>query len=660
GYSLNNVASTADGNEVLLNVTDDTTVQFRWKTQHKLTVLSDHASAGLPGAESPGDPQPLFGETWIDRGETVKATINGIFEPPTGTWGTRFVLSNYTLQLPDVATPVISNLTAEVDRLQVRDFTMQGPATLSYAWTRQFSVSVNHGSDVAAPLLIAFTSGNPQKLAGGRYWFNAGSTVELGALKQFGDLSLKGWRYASPVGTFPSTQLEVQSGVQSEDAQLRTVLTEKSYGGEAFWTKRIPTLSAPVTVLWNYGDSVSVVHTTIGEPITLPPAFASRLSSPKFVNVRPLLAPSGSTGDDMVIWDAVNSRAIPIRPGISIVEWQAGSTRLLLQLFAGFPGDRYQDDPLRTYLQPTPSYRHIANTPPVDLEPSPTDSRVFSAVRYTNGDGAAPDARFTATRGGKSVLLFYQASGRPPTGDPNTETPIVRVVETKIWNADSADLQTSAVTATIGTKLTSPFDSAGLGTGYVFHEVANYNAEIYDRQNVRGPIIPVNAINGGALPGTQDLVVVWYERADGILWPWKPVYYRTFRWPAGLRIVVASRLGSEGQDVGGFDQPSFDPSTYQDVKIYQQPDRTKPGFNPNEEHARVYPSLHASLNGATVPAAFALRNDLNISTALIAANPSSLGLVATNYTSDPYVLVQYVHDGEPGMSVYAVELEDPT
>lgn len=77
--------------------------------------------------------------------------------------------------------------------------------------------------------------------------------------------------------------------------------------------------------------------------------------------------------------------------------------------------------------------------------------------------------------------------------------------------------------------------------------------------------------------------------------------YRTFRWPAGLRIVVASRLGSEGQDVGGFDQPSFDPSTYQDVKIYQQPDRTKPGFNPNEEHARIYPSLHASLNGATVP-----------------------------------------------------------
>lgn len=33
--------------------------------------------------------------------------------------------------------------------------------------------------------------------------------------------------------------------------------------------------------------------------------------------------------------------------------------------------------------------------------------------------------------------------------------------------------------------------------------------------------------------------------------------------------------------------------------------------------------------------------------------------MATNYTSDPYVLVQYVHDGEPGMSVYAVEMEDP-
>ncbi|MCC7373410.1 MAG: hypothetical protein IT581_02050 [Verrucomicrobiales bacterium] len=658
GYSLNNVPSSAEGNEVLLSVTDDTTVQFRWKTQHKLSVLSDHSTVGLPGAESPGDPQPLFGETWIDRGETVKATINGIFEPPSGTWGTRFVLRSYTLQLPDAATPVISNLTAEVDRLQVRDFTMQGPTTLSYAWTRQFSVSINHGSDVAAPLLIAVSSGNAKKLVGGRYWFDAGSSVELGALKQFGDLSLKGWRYASPVGTFPSTQFEVQTGVQAEDVQLRTVLTEKSYGGEAFWIKQIPNLSAPVTVLWNYGDTVNVVHTTIGEPITLPPAFARRLTSPRFVNVRPLLVPSGSTGDDMVIWDAVNSRAIPLRPGISIVEWQAGSTRLLLQLFAGFPGDRFQDDPTRNYSQPTFPYRHIANTPPVDLDPSPSDSRKFVAVKYTSGDGAAPEGKFAATRTGKSVLLFYQAAGRPPIGDPNTETPIVRIVDTKIWNADQADLQTSAVTATIGSKLTSTYDLAGLGTGYVFHEVANYNAEIYDRHNVRGPIIPVNAINGGALPGTQDLVVVWYERADDILWPWKPVYYRTFRWPAGLRIVVASRLGSEGLDSAGFDQFSFDPASYQDVKIYQQPDRTKPGFNPNEEHARIYPSLYASVHGATVPAAFALRNDLNISSTLLAANLPSLGLTSTNYTSDPYVLVQYQHNGQPEMGVYAVEMED--
>lgn len=144
-------------------------------------------------------------------------------------------------------------------------------------------------------------------------------------------------------------------------------------------------------------------------------------------------------------------------------------------------------------------------------------------MKFTNGDGAAPDAKFTATRTGKSVLLFYQASGRPPSGDPTTETPIVRVVETKTWQCRSrrSPNQRGDGDHRAPNSRQPAFDLAGLGTGYVFHEVANYNAETYDRQSVRGPIIPVNAINGGASPGTQDLVVVWYERADGILWPWK-------------------------------------------------------------------------------------------------------------------------------------------
>ena len=168
----------------------------------------------------------------------------------------------------------------------------------------------------------------------------------------------------------------------------------------------------------------------------------------------------------------------------------------------------------------------------------------------------------------------------------------------------------------------------------------------------------------------DDLTVVWYEHSAvggtipaNILWPYQSVKYTT-AWPAASslttgaggpqpvdRIVVASRLGSEGRNDNDVDQMFFDRERYNKVRVYEQPDPLKAGYNPNEEHAVVAPSFKFLDQATPPPAAFALRNNLNIITHDAA------------YTSDPYVLVEYFdrEEGEKGefkMAVYKIELED--
>ena len=73
-------------------------------------------------------------------------------------------------------------------------------------------------------------------------------------------------------------------------------------------------------------------------------------------------------------------------------------------------------------------------------------------------------------------------------------------------------------------------------------------------------------------------------------------------------------------------------------RIYYQNDATLPGYNPNEEHALMQGGQ-----------AFALRDDLNITTATPAAP----------YSSHPFVLLDYTEsDGRPAMRVFRVLREE--
>ena len=123
---------------------------------------------------------------------------------------------------------------------------------------------------------------------------------------------------------------------------------------------------------------------------------------------------------------------------------------------------------------------------------------------------------------------------------------------------------------------------------------------------------------------------------------------------------LPSRLGSEGTDFSTNSagqhvnlQAKFLPEQYASLRIYHQENPQLAGYNPNEEHAFVEDAFNVTT--PQLKAAFALRNDLNITS----KNP--------NYTSDPYVLVEYRHipqdDEEPveddwRMLVYQVVIAD--
>ena len=207
-------------------------------------------------------------------------------------------------------------------------------------------------------------------------------------------------------------------------------------------------------------------------------------------------------------------------------------------------------------------------------------------------------------------------------------------------------------TVSVGSRITAPTGETGATTsdtyvaGYINPEVGNlYNPGAYvdpfaagfEAANA-GSIIPVNVV-----PGRNSLEVWWFRKsgtnaglnagnkAAGFTTTWWPsvVGRYTIAWPSSPReIVLASRLG-------GVDAKVEEASGV----IYYENDATKPGYNPNEEHA--------VMNGG-LP--YATRDDLNLT-----------GSTAATYSSHPYVLVSFAAlDGRPSMAVYRVLREKPS
>jgi hypothetical protein len=670
GYSVDENVVNGTATSYTFTLSKDTIVKFNWIVEHALTIDRDFsATAGTDSPTTPGhiqglslysdatgNPVPAVKKSWVPENETVIASIDSeVADLDYQSRGlpVKYVVTGYEAYGPPntlggVGTTNFITFTGSDLRRQVPQFVMSGPAGIKYHWKLKIGIQVNTTGVKSTdyPLIqVVKDPGQlpptqPNGVGSGTFWFDENTKLNVGTIKNIGTTQLKGWMNGDGI-VIPST------------GDLTNLTTTFSTNGQTYVAWPISELKRPGRVMWDYGDRIFEETVFIGNSVTFStvddPAIRSILRTdlkPDHVDV--VDAPSGSTGDDMGIWDPQGKKYYPLRPGVVYSYWftsQDPADRVIIKLTFKYPV--------------SPHYEHIANTPAVNLDPSSSDFVTFKELKYTEpttGAALDTDGKFTATGPGKTVLLFSETSSSGRGG--SIETMRVRVVETKNWN----DQLPATQQAIIGQKITSPYDTAGLGSGYVFFPNARYNPFVYNRTNISGPIIPVNQFPSAG--PDEQLVVVWYEIRDQILWPYKAVRYDPV-WPTpatGLnRIVIASRYGNESVAQDGTDQivtpattigtnvypaeTTFNPARFQQVQIYNQPDRSQPGFNPNEEHALLAPSLRSASVSPRPMAAYALRdNDLNVT------NRDG------SYTSDPYVLVQFFDslDSQYKMKVYNV------
>lgn len=341
----------------------------------------------------------------------------------------------------------------------------------------------------------------------------------------------------------------------------------------------------------------------VGQPIPVPidaqdPAFGDgAIGQPAITILEKDQANSDALNS--FAWSIAEHKLFPVRPVTAVFKWPLTTNPTNTSAVVTAVGH---------ISYPTNPVIHVANAP-ATLEPAtPGFPLKFINLSFTTINGASVDAStklFTASQPGWSVLQFLDTGGNLP--DPTIHPSKFEVVKTVNWNDPQYLLDNQP--AVIGTPLTrATHADPEEKNGFVYFENAFYDGtgeeRAYDRATRQGPIIPVNKDTAAA---TDDLVVVWYRvSAHGIGWPSEPVRYLA-SWPANAdQLVVASGQGSGELSL----------VDYRSKRVYNQPDRTQPGFNPNEEHA--------ALHGDTL---FALRNDLN-------------DLISPK-ASEPYTLLKY-------------------
>ncbi len=265
-------------------------------------------------------------------------------------------------------------------------------------------------------------------------------------------------------------------------------------------------------------------------------------------------------------------------------------------------------------------------------------------IRYTSGDRVAFERVFswldvnlrTANFAGSvaTELSAYNAgSGTFTFADP-LKAP--RVVNTTAWVGQRLAAPTGEpATITIAPDgepaanatavALAGFVRTNQGTGFSVTAYKNpFDLGFFEASS--GAIIPITASNNNA-----SLEVWWYrpnqpDEINGFVktyWPSTIARY-TILWPtsapAAREIILASNAGSQALT-----------SLEAKGALYFQNDPSRPGYNPNEEHAL--------LQGGQ---AWALRDDLNITNAV-------------GYSSHPYVLLEYADaDGRPSMTPFQV------
>ncbi|MFO1499955.1 MAG: LamG-like jellyroll fold domain-containing protein [Verrucomicrobiota bacterium] len=344
----------------------------------------------------------------------------------------------------------------------------------------------------------------------------------------------------------------------------------------------------------------------IGRGIARPAGAVARLPEIEMISGQ-----SGDTAQNAFFWSQVELKLYAIRPVTAKLKWFTSftdSTGVGTNLVV----NNERIITVGKTVWPQEPTLHIVSAP-VDVEPQGVPfAYSFQSVLYSTTQGISVDLgskRLTNSLPGYMVLHYLRSDGFAP--NPASQRPVFDVVKSAFW--DNPD-QLREVPALVGDVLSydSHFDYNG-ANGYVFFEAALYDGtgseRAHDRGTRQGPIIPVNTRKAEIAQPANQLVVVWsHTNRLGVAWADTPIRYNV-QWPTDApKIIIASGLGSG----------PLDAVSYPDLRVYQQDDPSKAGYNPNEEHALIQP-----VEGK--PTLFALRNDLN----------------SLYSQSDPYVLAKF-------------------
>ncbi|MBI5846802.1 MAG: LamG domain-containing protein, partial [Nitrospirae bacterium] len=363
---------------------------------------------------------------------------------------------------------------------------------------------------------------------------------------------------------------------------------------------------------------------TVGQEVPMPDGAVAM--KPEFMS---------PDSEDNFFWSEYSKKLYSVWGDVgAVIKWRISTDLLNFSRVLSTGVSKWPDKP----------QMHVAGVP-VELQPS-TTTYSYTGIQRTGNSAtdtqknASGGALFNASKEGYSVIRYGNG------GFDLINFPVAfEIVKTYFW--DNTTVFQDDASCTVGQRITDFVHNDPLGkNGYVYFNKSFHDGygtkRSYDKETRMGPIIPVNEVTTTKSThltdpdAGRDMVVVWSEtNLKNIPWPVRSVRYDC-KWPADsvvYKIIIASELGS---DV--LNQPALDTAVYPDAYIYRQPDSNQAGYNPNEEHASLFPS--ATGNGFA--AVFALRNDLY--------NP------LTNLPSKPYVMLKYKNpaDNQWSMLTYKV------
>ncbi|MBF0451505.1 MAG: hypothetical protein HQK75_12440, partial [Candidatus Magnetomorum sp.] len=257
-------------------------------------------------------------------------------------------------------------------RQTVQEFKMVSPGEIVFDWSRQYAVTVNTSPKGFDDDLVSITIIDDESQIGstgtGKFWFNANTNLVFRA-KDSNCLKLSGYR---------------DNSIDTET----TIIADK---------KTVISLESTQDITWIYSPYMFEETVILGTPVMLssvPPDFWKKLNT----NDKPEYIAKEITEKNTFDWNDSEKKVYPLRGNDFFdLNYQLKDATCIGQSVTVR---------VTTDWPKTPHIIHIADTPPVLLDPSMDDEIVFISLKHVENDAQVIQNKFTATQPGRSVLHF--------------------------------------------------------------------------------------------------------------------------------------------------------------------------------------------------------------------------------------------------------------